>query len=205
MATFYTGSRPVLKGRTSAENIHTWKNKAEVYSNWSLMNTSHVLDGGPDRHVSPGTGNYPGDYFMSYIYRGGQHIAPMVGPGLGNRIDGMRYRPMEYRGLTGAAAFPSGYGHAADRAYDYALYSNYIFDGLTTAQAIPSASTGHAVRYTSTINSFGSFAPYVHKGATSTVAFPSGYGQAEPATASASDYRSKKVNVWQGVASAKAL
>ena len=205
MATFHRGTRPVLKGRTSTQNIHSWKNKAEVYSNWSLMNPSHVLDGAPDRHVEPGAGNYPGDYFMSYIMRGGQHIAPMKDPGLGARIDGMRYGPMQYRGLTGAKAFPSNFGHAYDRASDYALYSNFIFDGLTSAQAIPSTTTGHAVRYTSTINSFGSFGPYVHKGAASTSVFPSSYGQAEPATASSSAYRSAKVNTWQGVASAKAL
>ena len=205
MATFYTGSRPVLKGRTSTQNIHIWKNKAEVYSNWSLMNPSHVLDGAPDRHVDPGTGNYPGDYFTSYIFRGRQHIAPMTAPGLGARVDGMRYRPLEYRGLTGAKAFSDDFGHSATRVTSYSLYSNYVFDGIPGAETLPSSTVGHSRRYTSTINSFGSFDPYIHKGTSSSEAFPSTFGQANPSAHNSSDYRSAKVNEWRGTPSSKAL
>lgn len=205
MTTFYTGTRPVLKGRTSSGSVHFWKGTVGTYSNWDLMNTSHVLDGAPNTSVTPGTGDYPHDYFTSYIWRGRHHIAPMPDPGNGTRADGYRYRPLTYRGLDGAKAFGSSYGHAYDRANDYANWTNFVFAGLTSAVAIPSSTTGHEVRYTSTINSFGSFGPYINKGVTPSKAFSSSYGQALPSAHDSSDYRSSKVNEWRGVASARAL
>jgi len=70
MATFYVGPRPVLKGRSTAEMVNpyttmTGKSKGTgTYSFYPLYSTSHVLDGAPDNHYVPGTGQHPGNRFF---------------------------------------------------------------------------------------------------------------------------------------------
>lgn len=209
MATFYVGPRPVLKGRTTAGMVNPYTSmtgKAKgtgTYSFYPLYSTSHVLDGAPDNHFDPGTGQFPGNRFLSQVFNGTTlYIHPLSGTFQdGAGYDGARFKPQEFKGLAGASAFPSTFGHAYNRTNDYALYDNYIFDGVPSANIF--ANTGHAQRTEAqgAPSSFGFFQPNEFKGVPSTVVFTSGYGQAN----TTGDYGREKVKEFNGVASAKAL
>jgi hypothetical protein len=174
-----------------------------TYSFYPLYSTSHVLDGAPDNHFAPGTGQFPGNRFLSQVFNGTTlYIHPLSGTFQdGAQYDGARFRPQEFKGLAGASAFPSTFGHAPDRVTTYSFYNNYIFDGVTSANIFNN--TGHAQRTEAqgAPSSFGFFQPNEFKGVPSTVVFTSGYGQ--PNTTG--DYGREKVKEFNGVASAKAL
>ncbi len=208
MATFYVGPRPVLKGRSSTEMVNpyttmTGKSKGTgTYSFYPLYSTSHVLDGAPDNHHIPGTGRHPGNRFLSQLFVGTTlYVHPLSGTFADGSAtyDGARFRPLEFKGLIGAKAFPSGYGHA-DRVSDYS-YNNYIFDGVNSANVF--ANTGHAARTEAAgaPATFGVFRPAEFKGVSSATVFASGYGQANVT----GDYGREKVQEWYGVPSSKAL
>jgi hypothetical protein len=210
MATFYVGPRPVLKGRSTGDMVNpytTMTGKAKstgTYSFYPLYSTSHVLDGAPDNHYTPGTGEHPGNRFLSQVFNGTTlYIHPLSGTFADGSAtyDGARFRPLEYKGLAGAQAFSSGYGHAGTRTSEYSLYSNYIFDGVTSANVF--ANTGHGPRTDAqgAPASFGVFKPTEFQGVTSTAIFSTGYGQANVT----GDYGREKVQEWYGVPSAKAL
>ena len=210
MATFYIGPRPVLKGRSSSEMTNpyttmTGKSKGTgTYSFYPLYSTSHVLDGAPDNHYVPGTGQHPGNRFLSQVFNGTTlYVHPLSGAFADGSAtyDGARFRPLEFKGLDGAKVFGSGYGHDGTRVTEYSLYSNYIFDGVTSANIF--ANTGHAPRTEAegAPDSFGLFRPSEFGGVTSSVIFTSGYGQANVT----GDYGREKVQEWYGVPSAKAL
>lgn len=210
MATFYVGPRPVLKGRSTADMVNpyttmTGKSKGTgTYSFYPLYSTSHVLDGAPDNHNVPGTGRHPGNRFLSQLFVGTTlYVHPLSGTFADGSAtyDGARYRPLEYKGLSGAKAFPSDFGHAAGRASDYSLYSNYIFDGVTSANIFANTGHGQRTEEQGAPNSFGFFQPARHNGVTSTTVFASGYGQANVTT----EYGREKVKEWYGVPSAQAL
>jgi hypothetical protein len=201
MATFYVGPRPVLKGRNTSEMVNPYKGTAGTYSYYPLFSTSHVLDGAPDNHFAPGTGQFPGNRFLSQVFNGTTlYVHPLSGTfadGVG--YEGARFQPKQYKGLAGAAVFSSGYGHA-DRTSDYS-YNNYIFDGVTSANIF--ANTGHAARTEAdgAPASFGVFRPNEVHGVTSAAVFTADYGQANVT----GDYGREKVQEWYGVPSAKAL
>ena len=113
--------------------------------------------------------------------------------------DGARFRPMEFKGLTGAKAFPATFGHV-ERENEYKV-RQYRFRGVASAKAF--ANTGHAVRTDAqgAPASFGVFRPEEEHGVTSAKIFPSTFGQAN----TASVYGRQKVQQWKGVPSAKAL
>lgn len=208
MATFYVGPRPVLKGRSSAEMVNPYTSmtgKAKgtgTYSFYPLYSASSVLDGAPDRHVAPGTGEFPGNRFLSQLFNGSTlYVHPLSGsfPNGSATYEGARFRPLEFKGLSGAAAFPSGFGHA-DRVSEYS-YNNFIFDGVTSSNVF--ANLGHAPRTEAqgAPSSFGLFRPNDTHGVTSAKVFTDGYGQANVTT----EYGREKVQEWYGVPSAKAL
>lgn len=208
MATFYVGPRPVLKGRSTAEMVNpytsmTGKAKGSgTYSHYPLYSTSHVLDGAPDTHHVPGTGYHPGNVLLSQLFNGTTlYVHPLSGafPDGSATYEGARFRPLEYKGLAGAAAFPSGYGHP-NRISDYS-YNNYIFDGVNSADVF--ANTGHGPRTEAqgAPASFGVFRPEEYNGLESTKVFTAGYGQANVT----GDYGREKIQEWYGVPSAKAL
>lgn len=202
MATFYSGYRPVLRGRDVDNFIHFTKNKAGTYSYWELQDQgSKLLAGFPDNEYVLGTRKHA--RILEYIYSGKAHVAPMARQG-GNssgsaRQSGGRFRPMEYKGLTGSAALGNA-GHAVRELY-YSKYSNLVFDGIPAADAL--ANSGHARRFTASYG--GAFDPYAYKGVPSALAMPGTVGQALPATAMTSNYGHNKVNEWRGVPSSKAL
>ena len=211
MATFYVGPRPVLKGQNTAAMVNpytTMTGKAKgagTYSYYPLYSTSHILDGAPDNDHTPGTGYHPGNVLLSQIFNGTSlYIHPLAGtfPDGTATYDGARFRPMEYKGLAGSAAFPSGFGHA-DRTSDYS-YNNYIFDGVSSANVF--ANTGHAPRTDAqgAPASFGSFRPDEYNGLSAAKVFTSGYGQALP-TDYDNEYGKNKIQEWRGVPSSKAL
>lgn len=210
MATFYVGPRPVLKGRSSSEMVNpyttmTGKSKGTgTYSFYPLYSTSHVLDGAPDNHYVPGSNDSAGNLFLSQIFTGRVfYIHPLSGtfPDGSATYDGARFKPLEYKGLAGAKAFPSDFGHASRADREYSLYNNYIFDGVTSANIF--ANTGHGPRTEAggAPATFGLFKPSEFQGVTSSVVFTSGYGQAN----TTGDYGREKVQEWYGVPSAKAL
>ena len=207
MATFYVGRRPVLKGRTTAEMTNpytsmTGKAKGNgTYSYYPLYSTSHVLDGAPDNHHTPGTGYHPGNVLLSQLFNGSTlYVHPLSGtfPDGKATYDGARFKPLEFKGLTANSAFPSGYGHA-DRTTSYSLYSNYVFDGVTASEIF--VNVGHGPRTTGMAASFELFRPDDVSRVPSTNVFTAGYGQANVT----SDYGREKVQEWYGVPSAKAL
>jgi hypothetical protein len=211
MATFYVGPRPVLKGQNTAAMVNpytTMTGKAKgagTYSYYPLYSTSHILDGAPDNDHTPGTGYHPGNVLLSQIFNGTSlYIHPLAGtfPDGTATYDGARFRPMEYKGLAGSAAFPSGFGHA-DRTSDYS-YNNYIFDGVSSANVF--ANTGHAPRTDAqgAPASFGSFRPDEYNGLSVAKVFTSGYGQALP-TDYDNEYGKNKIQEWRGVPSSQAL
>jgi hypothetical protein len=207
MATFYVGPRPVLKGRTTAGMVHPYKGTVGKYSFWENWSTSHVLDGAPDNNYIPGTGKYPGNRLLSQIFNGTVlYVHPLSGTFQnGSKYTGSRYRPLEYKGLAGAAAFTSGYGHDANAVSRYSLYSNFKFDGVPSADVM--TNVGHGVRaYGSAgvASSFGYFIPEEFHGVTSTTVFTSGYGQGLPVGYN-NAYGKNKVNEYRGLPSARAL
>lgn len=203
MATQYVGKRPVLKGRSS-NSIHTWKKKAGTYSNWDIFNTSHVLDGAPDRDVKPGAGNYPHDITTSRWFRGLDRGTVMDGAGSGARLAGHRFGPSTYKGLSGSAVFSPGYGHPGGRDTPYALQTTLKFRGVASARQL--FNPGHLPRApgtAGTANTFGTFAPLIYKGVS-----PQALAGAEgtrPAANAANAYGHGHMAEWFGVPSAKAL
>jgi len=209
MATFYTGPRPVLKGRSTANMVNPYYNMngeakgSGTYSYYPLYSTDHVLDGAPDNHHVPGTGRHPGNVFFSQIFNGSTlYVHPLSGTFADGTVtyEGARFRPLEYKGLAGAAAFPSDFGQANQYFSEYS-YNNYIFDGVDSAQVL--TSVGHAQRTEDegAPSSFGYFIPSEHNGVASTTVFTADYGQANVT----GDYGREKVKEWYGVPSAKAL
>lgn len=196
MTTYYVGPRPVLKGRTTADMIGP-KGVVGTYSYYPLKGGSHVLDGGPDNNHTPGTGYHPGNVLLSQLFNGSTLYAgttPLAGTFADGTttFGGMRFRPSEYKGLATAKALAGGH---VKRTTDYSLYSNYIFDGVTSAEAF--AGMGHAKRVTA----YSLYNNYIFDGVTSTSVMPAGYGQAN----TASEYGRNKVGEYKGVPSAKAL
>ena len=206
MTTFYVGRRPVLKGRNSNEMVNSFKGTAGTYSFYPLF-AKGLLDGAPDNHHVPGTGERPGNRFLSQLFTGSTlyvGTTPLGGtfPDGKATYDGARFKPNEFKGLAGAKVFASGYGHAADRANDYALYSNYFFDGVTSAEIFKSG-YGHGPRTEAqgAAASFGLFRPTEFIGVASAKVFTSGYGQAN----TSSDYGRNKVREYKGLTATKAL
>lgn len=196
MATYYVGPRPVLKGRTTADMIGP-KGVVGTYSYYPLKGGSHVLDGAPDNDHVPGTGNHPGNVLLSQLFNGSTLYAgttPLAGtfPNGTTTFGGMRFRPSEYKGLIAARALDGGH---VKRTTDYSLYSNYIFDGVTSAEVF--ANLGHAERTTE----YSTYNNYFFDGVASAEVMPAGYGQAN----TASEYGRNKVGEYKGVPSAKAL
>ena len=205
MATFYVGPRPVLKGRNTKEMINPYKGTSGTYSYYPLWSTSHVLDGAPDKHFAPGTGQFPGNRFLSQLFNGTNlYLIPLSGtfPD-GAHFDGARFRPHEYKGLDGARAFAVGFGHEYNRANAY-HYNNYIFDGVASADIFLNTGHGQRTEAQGAPSSFGYFIPDAFHGVTSTTVFPTAFGQALPAGYD-NPYGHNRVKEYRGVPSARAL
>jgi len=204
MTVFYTGMRPVLKGRNSNDAVHPNKGVVGTYSNWSLFNTSHVLDGAPNNNHVPGEGRHPHGISMSRRYNGlethSSQVEELRAAGGGVRITGMRYRPLENKAAGNNLAFISGYGHI-DRETSYSLVDHYD----DTNRQVQISDPGHVRRgvdAANTANSFGAFDPHIYKGV------PTGQlddaGSARP-TGYDNSYGKNRVLEWRGVTSARIL
>lgn len=235
MALFYTGYRPILRGQSDSNWVNTYTNLVGTYSNWSLMSTKHALDGAPQANHVIGTGYSPHDVFMSRRFRGLDTKNAMDGSGAGPRVyygvgrdvfgqsstydrdhptagHGGRYHPWEFKGLAGAKATPSGYGHVAFRDVAYAYWVNWFFHGLPADEILNNP--GHAPRNIGAAGApatFGRFDIYGFKGVTpsKTVNNP---GQAATSGIYNNAYGDRdhllghnRVNEWYGVTAANAL
>jgi hypothetical protein len=201
MATFYTGPRPVLAGQNTNDMVNVFKGTAGTYSYYPYFSTSHVLGGFPDRAHTPGTGYFPGDVFMSQLFTGSVfYVHPLNDAPDGTATyDGVRFRPMEYKGLVGAKAFPSSFGHE-ERENDYKV-RQYTFKGVASAQVMTSVGHGYRTDSEGAPNSYSFFQPDEFHGIDSAKVFDSSYGQEYGTT----DYGQQRVQEWAGVPSAKAL
>lgn len=197
MATAYVGVRPVLRGRMASEFRNPSKAKpVGTYSHYVNF-APGLLTGMPDNHHVPGTGYHPHGIAMTRRHRGLDTKNPLDAPGLGARISGMRFRPLENKAAGNNLAFPVGFGHAK-RSTAYSVYNNFSFDGVTSAQQF--VNTGHAKRVigtSGTAASFGAWTPDKYKGVTT-------QALANPINTNPV-YGHQNVNEWKGVASAKAL
>lgn len=206
MATFYQGTRPVLKGRDADESIHPYKGVG-VYSNWALFNTSHVLDGAPDTDHTPGTGYHPHGLQLTRRFRGlethGTSVEQLRSPGGGVRLGShFRWHPNENKAAGNNLVFKAGFGHIV-RTVDYSL--NDYYDDTYRQRRLDDA--GHAIRYTGdagVVEGMGAYRPFVNQGVTAqplsdtTQEYPEGsdYGTV---------YGRNRVGEWVGVPSGKAL
>jgi hypothetical protein len=210
MATAYVGPRPILRGVDSSDMVNpyttmTGKVKGTgTYSYYPLYNTSHLLTGAPDTNHVIGTGYFPGDVFMSQLFKGSVlYIHPLSGtfPD-GSHYVGSRFRPSEFKGLSGSAVFGATFGHS-ERENEY-KHRAYRFAGLSSAQAF--SNPGHAPRTDAqgAPSTFGLFRPYEEHFVPSGKIFTATFGQAIP-TGYNNEYGKNKVQEWRGVASSKAL
>ena len=210
MATFYVGPRPVLRGRSTSDMVNPYITMSGrvrgtgVYSNYSLYSSSQILSGAPDNNHVPGTGRHPGNVLLSQLFTGSTlyvGTTPLGGvfPDGTATYDGARFRPYTFRGIDGAKALDGG--HVKRNLY-YGLYSNYKFDGVASAEAMPSG-YGHTSRTEAegAPASFGRFRPNDVHGVASSTIFTSGYGQQN----TTSEYGRNKVKEHKGVTSSKAL
>lgn len=202
MATFYRGYRNVLKGR-SGDEVNPYTGETGTYSNWSIFNTSNVLDGFPDRHVEPGAGDYPHDVWMSRRFRGLDTKSPMDDPGEGARLSYHRTHPFLYKGLDATQALADA-GHEPRRfAYTYSRnHTTHFYMGVPSAN--PLLDAGHGVRAegdAGTANTFGRFNPSNPAGRTEAPLADADGGVPEPGTV----YGFEHVGEWFGVPSARAL
>ena len=210
MATFYVGPRPVLRGQNTNDMVnpyYTITGKAKgtgTYSYYPLRNTSQLLSGAPDNAYTPGSGARPGNVLLSQLFTGSTlyvGTTPLAGTFADGTATyaGARYRPLEYKGIAGAKALDGGH---AKRSLYYGSYSNFIFDGVTSANVMP-ATYGHAPRTDAegAPASFGLFRPFDVQGVASTKVFTANYGQANDTTI----YGRAHPKEYKGVPSAKAL
>ncbi|HJS83570.1 MAG TPA: hypothetical protein VJ742_12125 [Nitrososphaera sp.] len=205
MATFYRGPRPVLQGRNSNDAVHTWKNKVGNYSNWSVFNTSNVLDGAPDENHVPGEGRHPHGVQMSRRYRGLDTDSPMNDAGSGTRLSYHRTHPWEYKGLDSTRAMADPGHEQRTGVYTYSRWSTTNqYHGVPSAN--PLLNSGHLKRGVDaegTANSYGSFDPHIHKGI---IPPPlSDTSGTRPEAGTAGVYGHEHTTEWFGVPSAKAL
>ena len=203
MATFYVGPRPVLAGQNTNSMVNpysTMTGKAKgkgTYSYYPLYSTSQLLRGAPDNSHVPGTGYHPGNVLLSQLFNGSTLYAgttPLAGtfPNGTATYDGARFRPFEYRGLSSAQALSGGH---VKRVTAYSLYTNYTFDGVTSANAF--ANMGHVKRTTA----YSLYNNYIFDGVPSTEVIKGSYGQANTTT----EYGREHPKEYKGVPSAKAL
>lgn len=202
MATFYVGPRPVLRGRDADDMINVYKGTAGTYSFYPFF-AKGLLDGAPDNNHVPGTGYRPGNVLLSQLFNGTTlytSTTPLAGTFAdGAGYEGARFKPKEFKGLSASLALNGGH---AKRSLYYGFYSNFVFDGVTSAEVMPSG-YGHAPRTEAqgAPNSFGLFRPDEFHGVTSSIVFTNGYGQPNVTTI----YGRANPKRWQGVPSAKAL
>jgi hypothetical protein len=182
--------------------VNPYKGVAGTYSFWHLYSTDHVLDGAPKVNYVPGSGEFPHSLGLSRTFVGLEDgVQPLKGAGSGARIDGMRFRPFESKGASGAVVFDSSFGHETrETEYSY----NRRYEHIYKFQRL--LDPGHVIRYTDavgTADSFGAFGPYVRKGV-GEAAFVDNFGQTIPAGYD-NEYGRNRVNEWRGVPSARAL
>ena len=204
---FYVGPRPVLRGRNSNDNVNTFTGKVGEYSNWSLMNPDAPLKGMPNNDHTPGTGRHPHGLYNTRTFRGLEdRTQPLDSPGEGARLENHRWHPWENKSAGNAKVFKAGFGHEVGTpvaGQEHYGYADWIYDGVTKKPL--SGTFGHGVRgpdAEGTANSFGRFNPFDYgaKGVTETPLEDA--GQIEP---DEYEYRTAKINQWQGVTSSKAL
>lgn len=204
MAIFYTGHKPVTKGRNANDSVHPYKGVGE-YSNYDLWNTSHILDGAPNSDHTPGTGYHPGDYYLSSVMMGAfvDYKTPLTDPGNGPELTWYTLSSilLQRRGQDGQHAFGGAdFGHEQrDSEYSY----GYAKHAETTTELL--AGTGHEYRTVGDANAastFGRFEPYINKGITEV--FEGDLGHEIPAGYDG-EYGHNKPHEWRGIPSSRAL
>lgn len=190
MALFYTGSRPVLKGRSTKHMIHPQKGEG-VYSFWHLYSTDHVLDGAPTNNVVPGEGKFPHGLQMSRWFTGAETKFAIDNAGDGPRVAGARFGPLEFKGTVSIFA---SFGHVAtENAYHVSIYK---FKGVDASKQLASLGTGP------TPVNVGGFTPLDYHGVDKALDNP---GQVVTTVPFSDPYGHNHVLQHEGVPSSKAI
>ncbi len=189
--------RHVLKGRNSNDEKHPITGKAPVYSNYSLFNTSHVLDDAPLKEVKLGADRpYSQPNHMERLYGGlYEDLSPLKNPGEGPQTN-YYYNTTIHAGLPSARALNDP-GHAPRDLY-YGSWTNFFHAGLSVNKVL--VDPGHERRYNT---SFGAgHAPYIYKGVTGRPLDDAGHLRP---TNPDGLYGHNHINEWFGLPSARAL
>lgn len=203
MAIFYTGKRPVLKGRNSNDAFNVFKGTVGTYSHYFLFHSSHVFDGAPNRNVVPGRGNFPYGLQMSRWFNGDRTIWPLDGAGDGVRLEGFRYRPLENKSAGNNLVFKDGFGHLDREIEGVSLFDHYDQDARGGSLLPDPGHERRGVDASGTANSFGAFDPWKFKGLDVTETLVDS-GQTLPEGFD-NEYGRNRINEWRGVPSSEAL
>jgi hypothetical protein len=206
MALYYQGSRPVLRGRNSNDNVNPYTGKAGVYSNYSIFNTSQILDGAPNHNHVPGTGRFPYDLQMSRYFTGLEdRTQPLDDPGKGPELTWyVKYSEVITRQGEGAQDIFDDYGHE-DRVTSYSLWEPWTYRGVTDTP-LRDAGFGHVERGVDapgTANSFGTLGLFVYHGTSARPLDDPGVALANKPTGN--DHAFQRINEHKGVPSSRAL
>lgn len=204
MPVFYTGKRPVLRGRSADENVNPYTGKVGVYSNWSIFNPSHVLEGAPNNNHVPGSGRHPYNTQLTRRFLGLDTQTPLDDPGLGAELTWHNKVVTQYdlKGQDGQDVFPDEFGHE-DRKTSYSLREVFEHNGVTPE---PLDDPGHTFRFfgdPGTANWFGARRPWENKGVTHKPLEDAGLTLEDKPQGL--EYGFPKQNEWKGVPSSKAL
>jgi hypothetical protein len=206
MAVFYQGPRPVLRGKTAADDVNPYTGERGVYSNWSIFNPSQILDGAPNSDHVPGTGRAPYGLQMSRWYTGLDNaVQPLDDPGNGPALSWWTpLATLTAKQGNDAQDIFYNFGHAK-RTTTYSLWENWIYRGVNQA-GIQTSSYGHVQRRfntNGTANWFGTTDPYQYHGASKQLLENPGVARADKPVGN--DHGFQDVNEWKGVPSTRAL
>jgi hypothetical protein len=194
-------NRPILPGQNENEFVPPWRDSPGVYSYFPIWSSTQLLEDMPiNKHV-PGEGRHPHGLQMSRWFLGLQNDTLLGNPGLGTRIDGMRFNPTLFRGLVGALEGTSG---QSNPNLTYSRFTNFVFHGLEIDKTL--VDPGHSARGVDgegTAATFGSFGP-LDPGAKALFQPMEDPGQALPEGYDNS-YGHNRIQEWHGVPSARVL
>lgn len=206
----YTGSRPILPGRTTRQiNPVTGAVEKSEYSNFELESDISALDGAPNKNHVPGEGYFPSDIAMERRFDGSDPAGPMdpmddAGEGPRQDPNYFHTNPDLFNGVPSADVTDNA-GHLL-RSTDYSVYSNYIFDGVPSAETLE-VNVGHVERDQDdpgVPTGGGATDPFEFQGvaASKVMANP---GRVEPAAETPGVYGHEHVMEYRGVPSARVL
>lgn len=187
---YYDGTRPVLKGRFSQNNVHPWTGEVGEYSNFSIFNIDNVLDGAPRVALAPRT---PDDPFKALDDAGSR-----------NEFHWAWWDDDELTDELQQPVFRAGFGHAigespygSDEVYEW---NGFEYFGITPEPL--SGDFGHGLSYYDSVTNPEGFDNLLNR-----QVYRVGDDPLEDPGHTLDDdpYQVRGTAVWQGVQSSNAL